>query len=283
MPTVTSAFKLKHVISALAVFLSLFQIYFTGGFGLIDAHVLRAIHLSIVMALIVMITPGYADNDPAMKKNIFRIVNVVLVILAFSSAYYVVTEQANLMTRIRYVDEVTPRDMTYGIILTALVLEVTRRTSGWSLVLVSGAFLAYGLWGDRLPGGLGHPGISGEQLIEQLFLLTDGIYGTPLAVASTMIFAFVMFGAFLHVSGMSGVFMDLACLLTKNSKGGPAKVAIFASALFGTISGSAPASVYGTGTFTIPLVKRVGYSPSLSGAVEAADAPRHGGSSFHHG
>ena len=269
MPTVTSAFKLKHVISALAVFLSLFQIYFTGGFGLIDAHVLRAIHLSIVMALIVMITPGYADNDPAMKKNIFRIVNVVLVILAFSSAYYVVTEQANLMTRIRYVDEVTPRDMTYGIILTALVLEVTRRTSGWSLVLVSGAFLAYGLWGDRLPGGLGHPGISGEQLIEQLFLLTDGIYGTPLAVASTMIFAFVMFGAFLHVSGMSGVFMDLACLLTKNSKGGPAKVAIFASALFGTISGSAPANVYGTGTFTIPLMKRVGYTAPFAGAVEA--------------
>ena len=84
-----------------------------------------------------------------------------------------------------------------------------------------------------------------------------------------MIFAFVMFGAFLHVSGMSGVFMDLACLLTKNSKGGPAKVAIFASALFGTISGSAPANVYGTGTFTIPLMKRVGYTAPFAGAVEA--------------
>ncbi len=199
----------------------------------------------------------------------FRVLNSILVILAFSSACYVLTEQTNLMSRIRYVDEVTPRDMIYGVILIGLVLETTRRASGWSLVLVSGAFLAYGLWGDKLPGGLAHPGVSAKQLVEQLFLLTDGIYGTPLAVASTMIFAFVMFGAFLHVSGMSSVFMDLACLLTKNSKGGPAKVAIFASALFGTISGSAPANVYGTGTFTIPLMKRVGYSAPFAGAVEA--------------
>ncbi len=269
MPQINCSSLLKYLITALAVFLSLFQIYFTGGFGLLDAHVLRAVHLSIVMALIVMITPGYADNDPIRKKNIFKALNIILVILAFSSAYYVFTEQTSLMSRIRYVDDVTPRDMIYGIILIGLVLETTRRTSGWSLVLVSGAFLAYGLWGDKLPGGLAHPGVSAEQLIEQLFLLTDGIYGTPLAVASTMIFAFVMFGAFLHVSGMSSVFMDLACLLTKNSKGGPAKVAIFASALFGTISGSAPANVYGTGTFTIPLMKRVGYSAPFAGAVEA--------------
>ena len=269
MPQINCSSLLKYLITALAVFLSLFQIYFTGGFGLLDAHVLRAVHLSIVMALIVMITPGYADNDPIRKKNIFKALNIILVILAFSSAYYVFTEQTSLMSRIRYVDDVTPRDMIYGIILIGLVLETTRRTSGWSLVLVSGAFLAYGLWGDKRPGGLAHPGVSAEQLIEQLFLLTDGIYGTPLAVASTMIFAFVMFGAFLHVSGMSSVFMDLACLLTKNSKGGPAKVAIFASALFGTISGSAPANVYGTGTFTFPLMKRVGYSAPFAGAVEA--------------
>ena len=141
--------------------------------------------------------------------------------------------------------------------------------AGLPLVIVASAFLAYGLGGQYLPGILRHDGVTYKMLCEQLYLVTEGLYGIPLAVSSTMIFAFVMFGAFLHVSGMSSVFMDLACLLTRKSKGGPAKVAIFASALFGTISGSAPANVYGTGTFTIPLMKRVGYAPAFAGAVEA--------------
>ena len=101
------------------------------------------------------------------------------------------------------------------------------------------------------------------------FLLTDGIFGTCLSTGATMVFAFIMFRAFLERSNMSSVFMDLACLLTKKSQGGPAKVAIFASALLGTISGSSPANVYSTGIFTIPLMKRVGYSPAFAGAVEA--------------
>ena len=103
-------------------------------------------------------------------------------------------------------------------------------------------------------------------------LVTEGLYGIPLAVSSTMIFAFVMFGCFLQRAGLGQVFLDLACVLTRRSKGGPAKVSIFASALFGSISGSAVANVYSTGTFTIPLMKRVGYTPSFAGAVEAVSS-----------
>lgn len=124
--------------------------------------------------------------------------------------------------------------------------------------------------GSTCPGGLAHNGISYDRLIEQLFLLSDGIYGVPLGAAAGMIFAFIMFGAFLECSNMSSVFMSLSCLLTRKAKGGPAKVAIFASALFGSINGSAASNVYGTGTFTIPLMKKVGYEPRFAGAVEAA-------------
>ena len=251
--------------------LSIFQVVFTGGFAIMDSHLLRAIHLSTVMALIFMYFPGYREEDSALKKNLLTIINIILVVLAFSSAYYVFTNLETLQMRMRYLDEVTQQDMIYGVIAVLLVLETTRRTSGWSLVLIACVFIVYALFGNAapFPEALRHSGVSFDALVEQLFMITDGIYGVPVAVSSTMIFAFVMFGAFLHVSGMSSVFMDLACLLTRKSKGGPAKVAIFASALFGTISGSAPANVYGTGTFPIPLLKRVGYAPAFAGAVEA--------------
>lgn len=271
MKTLFDVLYVKWIAAGLAVFLSLFQIWFTGGFEVLDAHLLRALHLSVVMALVFMLFPGYKDEDSPLWKNSMCVVNLVCIGLAFSSAYYVFTELETLQFRLRYLDEVTPRDMVYGVIAVLMVLETTRRTSGWSLVLISSCFIVYALFGGStvVPQSLRHSGVGFDKMIEQLFMITDGIYGVPLAVASTMIFAFVMFGAFLHVSGMSSVFMDLACLLTRNSRGGPAKVSIFASALFGTISGSAPANVYGTGTFTIPLMKRVGYSPAFAGAVEA--------------
>lgn len=264
-------FSLKFITMTIAILLSIFQVIFTGGFAILDSHLLRAIHLSTVMALIFLYFPGYKDDDPAAKKNILKCINIVLVLLSFSSAYYVFTELETLQMRMRYLDEVTQKDIIYGVIAILLVLETTRRTSGWSLVLIALFFIFYGLYGHTaiFPEAIRHTGVDFSALIEQLFMIPDGIYGIPVAVASTMIFAFVMFGAFLHVSNMSSVFMDLSCLLTKKSCGGPAKVAIFASALFGTISGSAPANVYGTGTFTIPLMKRVGYSGPFAGAVEA--------------
>lgn len=261
--------SLKPIATVIAIGLAIFQIYFTAGFDVIDSPMLRAIHLGTVMILIFLWFPPFKVKAGERENLIWLIMDIILVALAIAVAYYLVSQIEYILTRIRYVDPVSTKDMIYGSICILLVLEVTRRTSGWALVIVASIFLLYAFVGNYLPREIRHAGISFPMLIEQLYLLTDGIYGIPLAVASTMIFAFVMFGAFLEKSGLSSVFMDLACLLTKKSAGGPAKVSILASALFGSISGSAVANVYGTGTFTIPLMKRVGYSPAFAGAVEA--------------
>lgn len=260
---------LRPVAYALGVALAIFQILFTGGFFALEAPLLRGIHLSAIMVLIFLLLPARKRKDGQPESSWLILLDIGLAVLAAAVAVYFYVNLDVLLNRIMYVDEVTSTDMFFGIATILLVLEVTRRTSGWSLVLVAAGFLLYAMFGQYLPNAINHTGVTGERLVEQLFLLTDGIYGVPIAVGSTMIFAFIMFGAFLERSTMSSVFMDASCLLTKNSKGGPAKVAIFASALFGTISGSAPANVYGTGTFTIPLMKKVGYAPHFAGAVEA--------------
>lgn len=260
---------LKPVATVVAIILSLFQIYFTGGFGVTDAHILRGTHLTLIVILVLLLRPS-RKLEAGEKEGWFPLfVDLALIGLAIAINLYVFQEADNIARRLKYVEDVSHLDLFYGTGLVILVLEATRRTSGWPLVLVSLGFLAYAMFGEYMPGGLAHNGIEYERLIEQLFLLTDGIYGVPLGAAAGMIFAFVMFGAFLESSKMSSLFMDLACLLTRKSRGGPAKVAIFASALFGTISGSAAANVYGTGTFTIPLMKKVGYTPHFAGAVEA--------------
>ena len=260
---------LKPVATVVAIVLSLFQIYFTGGFGVTDAHILRGTHLTLIMILVLLLVPS-RKLAPGEKEGWFPIlIDLALIALAIAINVYVFQEADNISRRLKYVEDVTNLDLFYGTGLVLLVLEATRRTSGWPLVIVSGSFLAYAMFGEYMPGGLAHNGIEYDRLIEQLFLLTDGIYGVPLGAAAGMIFAFVMFGAFLESSKMSSLFMDLACLLTRKSAGGPAKVSIFASALFGTISGSAAANVYGTGTFTIPLMKKVGYRAPFAGAVEA--------------
>lgn len=260
---------MKPVATAVAIALSIFQVYFTGGFGVTDAHILRGTHLTLIIILVLLLKP-YRTFAPGEKEGLLSIfIDLVLIGLAVSVSLYLFQESENISMRLKYVEDVTNLELFYGTAVVILVLEATRRTSGIPLVLVSMTFMLYALYGQYLPGGLSHNGIEYSRLIEQLFLLTDGIYGVPLGAAAGMIFAFVMFGAFLESSNMSRVFMELACLLTKKSKGGPAKVAIFASALFGTISGSAAANVYGTGTFTIPLMKKVGYRPAFAGAVEA--------------
>lgn len=135
--------------------------------------------------------------------------------------------------------------------------------------MVAGALLLYAFFGDLLPRAVKHTGFTFDAIAEHLFLLNEGVYGIPVGTATTTLFGFIMFWTFLERSKMSFIFMDPACLLTRTSQGGPVKVAIFASALFGTISGSASANVYGTGIFTIPLMKKEGYRPAFAGAVEA--------------
>ena len=260
---------LKPVATVLAIGLAIFQIYFTAGFGVMDSQMLRVIHLGTVLTLVFMYFPPKKVAEGQKENPLWLLLDLVLICGAFWSAYFLVSDIDYYLERIRYIDPVTDVEAVASTVAVVLVLEATRRVAGVPLVVVSSCFLAYGMWGQYLPGILRHDGVSYKMLCEQLYLVTEGLYGIPLAVSSTMIFAFVMFGCFLQNAGLGQVFLDLACVATRRSKGGPAKVSIFASALFGSISGSAVANVYSTGTFTIPLMKRVGYSPSFAGAVEA--------------
>lgn len=261
---------LKPLITVIAIFLAGYQIYTTAGIAIVDGTLQKVTHLSLVLSLVFLWVPYKKFPKEEMEPWLFVIVDIALSLLSLGVAAFYYLYADIIFDRIRYVDPVTSIEMFFGVSTVLLTLEATRRTAGWPLVIVSISFIIYALFGADIPGPFQHAGVSPSELIEQLFLLTDGIYGLPIAAAATMIYAFVIFGAFLERSGMSTLFIDLACLVTRNAKGGPAKVSIFASALFGTISGSAPANVYGTGIFTIPLMKRVGYSPSFAGAVESA-------------
>ncbi len=259
---------LKPVFTVLAVFLALFQVYTTGGIAIFDGTLQKVAHLSLVLALVFLWVP-VRKFGKSKEPSWFVVMDIVLALLALGIGAYYFLNAGAILERVRYVDPVTDLDMLFGCTAVLLTMEATRRTAGMPLVIVGVCFILYALFGQDLPGPFRHSGVSFDALVEQLFLGTDGLFGLPLAAAATMIYAFIMFGAFLERTGMSTLFIDLACLLTRNAKGGPAKVAIFASALFGSISGSAPANVYGTGIFTIPLMKRVGYSAPFAGAVEA--------------
>lgn len=268
----TSKFRslIQPVFALLAVFLCLFQIYTTSGMAVVNSTLQRVAHLSLVLCLVFLFVPISSSYKKEKREPaVFVLLDICLALLALAIAAWYFLNDAAIFERFAYVDPVEGIQMFFGTALICLVLEATRRTAGWPLVIVALAFIAYALLGENLPGPLAHVKITPESLIEQLFLLTEGIYGVAMAAAATMIFAFVLFGAFLEVSGMSNLFIDLSCLLTRKTRGGPAKVAIFASALFGSISGSAQANVYGTGIFTIPLMKRVGYRAPFAGAVEA--------------
>ena len=151
-----------------------------------------------------------------------------------------------------------------------MVLEAARRIVGTSIVAVVILFLAYGYFGPYMPGPLAHRGLSMEQMVSHLFFTTEGVFGIPLGVSSTFIFLFILFGAYLEKTGLGKFFIDIANAIAGWASGGPAKVAVISSALQGTISGSSVANVVGSGSFTIPMMKKLGYKKDFAGAVEAA-------------
>ena len=160
-------------------------------------------------------------------------------------------------------------DVIVGVILTLAVLEGTRRAIGLTLPILSIVFILYTKFGNFFPEPFTHRGHDLERIISNLYLSTDGIFGIPLGVSSTMVAIFIIFAALLQGTGGGKIFIDLAISLFGMVRGGPAKIAVVASGLFGTISGSAVANVVGTGTFTIPLMKHIGFHPRFAGAVEA--------------
>ncbi len=164
----------------------------------------------------------------------------------------------------------TPIDLMFGVIAIAMVLEATRRTMGIFLPLLAVGVVLYGVFGPYLPGGLAHRGYSVPRIVAHLYKGTEGIYGIPVGVVATFVFHFVLFGIMAQLTGLGQLFVNLATIAAGRFSGGPAKVSVVSSGLFGMISGSAIANTVTTGVMTIPLMKKVGFSPRFAGAVEAS-------------
>jgi TRAP transporter 4TM/12TM fusion protein len=168
--------------------------------------------------------------------------------------------------------EASQMDLWLGAILILLVLECTRRLMGWALPIITFIAIIYTFFGDRIPGMWGHFPIDYEQFISYQYLTTEGLFGIPLGVSASFIFVFIMFGAFLVSSGTGDFFIRFSNAMAGHYRGGPAKVAVVSSGFFGTISGSAVANVVSTGSFTIPLMKKIGYRSVFAGAVESVSS-----------
>ena len=247
--------------TVVAVAMSAFHLY-TAGSEVFTAMVQRSVHLAFALTLIFVLFP----QRRAARAHV-PLVDWVLVALAVSSCLYITVNWEALSEAMR-IAQPTRLDVGLGMVAVALVLEATRRTAGPALPLVSVAFIVYAFVGPYLPGLLNHPGVSVGRFIGMNYLFTEGIFGVPLGVSATFVIIFIIFGAFLEQSGGGRFFIDLASARFGAVRGGPAKIAIFGSGFFGSISGSAVANVVGTGAFTIPLMKRLGYRPHFAAAVE---------------
>lgn len=248
-------------VSMVAILLSLYHMY-TSYFGTPPVLQHRAIHVAAILVLAFALYPPFRQA----KRHKIPIYDLVLIALSASTAVYVIWNYADIVRR---AGEPTTWDVVFAGILIVLVIEATRRLTGWALPILAIVFLLYAIYGRQVPGTFRHRGYSVDDTLNFLFLTTEGVYGTAIAVSASYIFLFVLFGAVLQKSGMGQFFNDFALALAGQSRGGPAKVAVLASGFLGSINGAAVANVVTSGAFTIPLMKRVGYRPLFAGAVES--------------
>ncbi len=252
----------SRLLFLIAVAFSLFQLY-TAAFTPFSSLVTRAVHVGFLLTL----TFGFLARDGLAKgKRLVPLLFLACALLAAGVAAYQWVFEHELMLRS---GEPTSLDLWIGITLMVLVFLATQRMMGWALPLICGVLVLYAVYGRWLPEPLNHRGYPWEQVIEHLSFGTEGIYGIPIYVSSSYIFLFILFGAFLERAGMLKLFTDFALGLVGHTQGGPAKVAVVASALMGTINGSGVANVVTTGQFTIRLMKQFGYRPEFAGGVEA--------------
>jgi len=235
-------------------------------FGMPVAYLHRPVHLLFAVTL------GFLIYSFKGRKRTGRtpLADILLSLLALTSFGTAVLIADKVAERLPMVDPLTAWELFVGAAGILLILELVRRVVGWVLTAVIIAFLAYALLGPYMPYVLAHKGFTWKQIVDYQAFGLEGVYSLAVGVSSTYIVVFIIFGTFLEMCGAGGVMMDLGRAMTGGFRGGPAKIAVITSAFFGTISGSAAANVYATGTFTIPLMKRTGYAPAFAGAVEAA-------------
>lgn len=258
--------KPARLVSFIAVGMSLFHLY-TAGTIIFQPMVQRSVHLGLALILTFLLFPWGKRSSP----NRVPLIDYFFALISVVVCGYLIYNWTMASERVTMIGAMPGLlDLLFGAITIFLVIEATRRVIGWALPIVAIVFLIYGMVGHLLPGFLSFPRIPISRIIAVNYIATDGIFGTPLGVSATFVFLFVLFGSFLQKVGGGEFFIDLAYSLFGRFRGGPAKIAVVASACFGTISGSGIANVAGTGQFTIPLMKRTGYQPAFAGAVEAA-------------
>ena len=263
------------VCAVLAIALALFHLY-TAVYGTPETRSFRATHLTVMLVLAILLNPlfraSYRDPliVPGSRGNPFRVCGFLIDLALVGFGLFV---QGYTLWDIDAFNmrggDITPMDIAVGLCFILLVLETTRRVVGWAMVFVTSFFVVHSLYTNHFFGFLFGPPTSFRKFIDVIFMRPDGIFGIPLMVVATYILLFIIFGALLIRSGAGRFFIDLAVALTGHRTGGPAKAAVVASAMMGTVSGSAVANVVTTGAFTIPLMKRLGYRARFAGAVEA--------------
>jgi TRAP transporter 4TM/12TM fusion protein len=264
--TLTQNLNLHNIAVFIGVAMALFHLY-TGAFGTLPAIQQRSAHLLFVLILTFWLYPA--------KKGIHRkwppLYDLVLILLSIASISYIfINYEWVAFDRYWFVTPLLTIEKVLGVIIIVMVLEAARRTVGLFLTIVAASFILYWFTGQYLPGILYHKALTVSMLLDMEYLSTAGIFGVPLGISGTYVVLFIIFGAFMIQTGFGELITDVATALTGRARGGPAKVAVVSSAMFGTISGSGSANVAITGTFTIPMMKKSGFKPHFAAAVEAA-------------
>lgn len=245
----------------ITVSMSLFHMYVLG-YRPINPWIFYSMHLMFGILIIMSQYPAFLSSP----RNRVSIWDFILAILGSSACLYIILNYDALIYRISV--RPTKIDLILGVITILIVLEIARRTTGPTLPIAAILFLVYLRFGNYIPGLFGHRGYDFERIIGHMYSM-EGIFGLPLEVSATYVILFIIFSGFLHVSGGGQFFIDLALSVAGKARGGPAKIAIIGSSLFGTISGSPIANVMAIGTFTIPLMKKTGFRAYYAGAIEA--------------
>jgi len=253
------------VIAVVGIGLSLFELY-TAGILAMTAMRHRAVFLGSILVIAFLTRPLY-KGAPRDGLNWALAIDLILVSLSMAVCAYIFIDLENIFDR---QGDWSQWDVAAGIVLIVLVLEATRRVIGLNLTCIAAGFLFFGYFGPYMPTIVVHKGYTIERMATTLSLTTEGIFGLPTGVAATFVFIFILFGAFLEKTGAGNFFIDLAYSVTGRFSGGPAKTSVVASGFMGSVAGSAVANVVATGSFTIPMMKKIGYRPHVAAAVEAA-------------
>jgi TRAP transporter 4TM/12TM fusion protein len=271
--TLTYDRAIKGAIALVAVGMSVYHLW-AALTGAPEPFFFRGAHLLFAMALVFLIYPGFVVRDEtaevALRDDAGGLLGApparvswiewLLILASAATIIYIWIEHERIITRYVFVEDPTTLEFCLGAVFTLLVLEATRRVLGWALPLTAIIFVAYGFL---------VAGVAPGQMVEIMYLTTEGIFGQTLGVSAAYVMMFVIFGAFMERTGVGRLFMDFALSLAGRQAGGPGKVSVISSSLFGTVSGSAVANVMVDGPITIPLMKRSGFKPHFAAAVES--------------